>query len=171
MGATRSEDPAERRSAMDDLLGELMPSLHALCINILGDGAEAEDALQEALIAVFRGIDRFRGESQVSTWAYRITVRVAMRWAAKHQRHAAVAYTDTAVALESAVTSARVKQILEAVTNLSPKHRVVLALFAIQGLAHDEISEIIGVPEGTVWSRLHHARLALATALGEEMSL
>jgi RNA polymerase sigma-70 factor (ECF subfamily) len=65
------------------------------------------------------------------------------------------------------VTSARVKQILVALTDLSPKHRVVLALFAIEGLSHDEISEILGIPEGTVWSRLHHARRALAIALGE----
>jgi RNA polymerase sigma-70 factor (ECF subfamily) len=152
---------------MDELLAELMPSLHALCVNVLGVGAEAEDALQEALIAVFRGIERFRGESQVSTWAYRITIRVAMRQAAKRKRHEGVSYEDTARAIGSVVTSARVKQILVALTDLSPKHRVVLALFAIEGLSHDEISEILGIPEGTVWSRLHHARRALAIALGE----
>ena len=57
------------------------------------------------------------------------------------------------------------EHIHEAMDDLSVEHRVVLSLFAVKGLGHAEIAGILGIPEGTVWSRLHHARRALAGAL------
>lgn len=166
----RQGDSEGRRRAMDELLGELMPSLHALCVNTLGSGSDAEDALQESLIAIYRGIDRFRGEAQVSTWAYRIAIRVAMRHAASRKRSVATDLEETLTSLGDALSAVRAKEIFSALDKLSPKHRVVLALFAIQGLSHEEIAAILGIATGTVWSRLHHARQKLGAELGEEPS-
>lgn len=160
-------DPAHRRRAMDALVKELMPSLHALCANTLGSGADAEDALQESLVAIYRGLDRFRGDAMVSTWAYRITIRVAIRHAVKRKRHVSSELEDTVEAVSDTISAVRAKEVLAALDKLSPKHKIVLALFAIQGLSHEEIAEILGLPVGTVWSRLHLGRQALAAILGE----
>jgi RNA polymerase sigma-70 factor (ECF subfamily) len=54
----------------------------------------------------------------------------------------------------------------EAMNRLTADHRIVLSLFAVEGLTHTRIAEILGVPEGTVWSRLHTARRRLAAELG-----
>mgnify|MGYP001818309716 FL=1 len=163
----RQGDSGRRRQATDELLAEMMPSLHALCVNTLGSGADAEDALQEALIAIYRALDSFRGESKVSTWAYRITIRVAMRHAVKRKRNVSMNLEDTLAAVGDAMTAVRAKEIFEALDKLSQKHRVVLALFAIQGLSHEEIANVLGIATGTVWSRLHHARQALGAILQE----
>jgi len=58
-----------------------------------------------------------------------------------------------------------VDAVARAMTTLSSEHRVVLSLFAIAGLTHAEIAETLGVPEGTVWSRLHHAKRKLGELL------
>ena len=62
------------------------------------------------------------------------------------------------------------REILEAMDRLPAEHRAVLALFAIEGFRQTEIAEVLGIPEGTVWSRLHAARVRLAAELGGRRS-
>lgn len=155
-----------RDSAQQALLTELMKPLHALCLHVLGNRADADDALQEALVAVYRGLPAFRGESRLTTWAYRITVRIATRRARRRVRHGALDHEIAPSTSGCAETNLLAKQALAALDELPAKHRVVLALFAIDGLTHGEIAEILDVPEGTVWSRLHHARQKVRERVG-----
>lgn len=136
----------------------------ALCLHITGRRAEAEDALQETFLAVHRALPGFRGEASLSTWLYRIAVRAAT--ATRARRRAASELTDEVPdttpgpdrAAESRLEAASLARALD---RLSADHRTILSLFALDGLRHGEIAEVLGVPEGTVWSRLHAARKAL----------
>lgn len=156
---------AEGRAALvHELFMAHRERILALCLHITGRRAEAEDALQEAFLAVHRALPGFRGEASLSTWLYRIAIRAAT--VTRARRRAASELTDEVLdtspgpdrAAESRIEAACLARALD---RLSAEHRTILSLFALDGLRHGEIAEVLGVPEGTVWSRLHAARKAL----------
>lgn len=113
------------------------------------------------VLGVYRGLEHFRGDSRVSTWAYRIAVRSATRVRARQKKHAP--FKDAPSAAPSEVPE---RDLRRALGTLPIIHATVLALFALDGPSHTEIAEVLNVPEGTIWSRLHAARKKLAEALG-----
>jgi RNA polymerase sigma-70 factor (ECF subfamily) len=142
--------------------------LLALCLHVTGRRAEAEDALQETFLAVHRALPGFRGEARLSTWLYRIALRSAAATRAR-RRHADPLPDDLVDdapgpdrAAEGRIEATRLARAFD---QIGADHRVILSLFAIEGLPHGEIAAVLGVPEGTVWSRLHAARKALGRAL------
>jgi RNA polymerase sigma-70 factor (ECF subfamily) len=170
----RGASSAQREKAFDELFEAFRGPVLALCLHLTGTRADAEDATQEVFLVVFKGLSRFRGESRLSTWIYRIAVRVAFRVKAKHPRGTTpldlVPPVDTP---DPALQRERSRQIALALERLSADHRTVLALFSLDGLSHREIAETLGIPEGTVWSRLHLARKKLTAelkALGFDMA-
>jgi RNA polymerase sigma-70 factor, ECF subfamily len=141
----------------------------ALCLHLTGNVADAEDALQEVFLAIHQGIGRFRGESRLFTWIYRIAIRIALRVKASRPQESKELKVDPIATTEHDPIVAREEseRVFSALSRLSANHRVVISLFAIEGLSHKEIAAILGVPEGTVWSCLHHARKNLASLLQE----
>jgi RNA polymerase sigma-70 factor (ECF subfamily) len=141
----------------------------ALCLHATGRKTEAEDALQETFLAVHRALPGFRGEARLSTWVYRIALRAAAATRARRRPteplldEVADAAPGPDRAAEGRIEAARLGRALD---QMGAEHRMILSLFAVEGLRHGEIAEILGVPEGTVWSRLHAARKALGRALG-----
>ncbi len=150
----------------DVVYAEHRARVFALCLHLLRDRSEAEDALQECFLDVSRGLKGFRGEAQLSTWIYRIAIRAAFRTGAR--RPAPSAPLDDAHAAggpapdEIAVARQELGRLKRALEQLGAEQRVVLSLFAVEGLGHQEIAAVLGVPVGTVWSRLHGARKRLA---------
>jgi RNA polymerase sigma-70 factor (ECF subfamily) len=141
----------------------------ALCLHLTGRRAEAEDAVQETFLAVHRALPEFRGESQISTWIYRIAVRSALSVRAKRRVSEPIPeeLPDSAPLPDEAADARRsTERLAVALESLGAEHRAVLSLFAVEGLSHSEIAAVLGIPEGTVWSRLHLARKQLAKALG-----
>lgn len=152
--------------------------IYNLALRMFRDQAEAEDLTQEAFVAAFEQIGSFRGESAFSTWLYRIAVRRALnRIRDLGRRPLAHASTiddppDGAPSLDIADASPgpdvihenrETRAVLErGLLALSADFRVVLVLREMQGLSYEEIAEMLGVEAGTVKSRLHRARLALA---------
>lgn len=135
---------------------------------VLGDRGELDDLVQEVFVIAFRGMERFRGDSKLSTWLYRICVNVALgRLRSKSRRAPAVPYGDileepadeneTApdLKLERREELQRVYRALE---HLAPKKRIVFVLHEIQGLDIKEIADIVQAPLVTVRTRLHYAR-------------
>ena len=165
----RTEDRAE---AQGRLVAELQRPLYKLCLHLLGNPADAEDALQESLLSACRGLADFRAEAKLSTWAYRIALRTALDLRARRARRnetstdALDGQASTMMAVdEHAALKQRATRLAAAMDTLSAEQRAVLSLFAIDGLGHQEIGEVLGVPEGTVWSRLHAARKKVAAAM------
>ena len=135
---------------------------------VLGDRAELDDLVQEVFVIAFRGMARFRGDSKLSTWLYRVCVNVALgRLRQRSRRPPPVPYADLveeagtdASATPAERTSrredlARVHRALEA---LPPKKRIVLVLHEIEGLDIKEIAAIVGAPLVTVRTRLHYGK-------------
>jgi RNA polymerase sigma factor (sigma-70 family) len=134
-------------------------------------GAEREDLAQEMAMALVRALPRFRGESALRTYVYRIAHNCGIRRIAR--RRAAGAPLDEAEIAapapgpEREVAARRdVERLASAVRTLPLGARQVLVL-ALEGLTHAEIGEVLGLAENVVSVRLHRARAALRARLGE----
>jgi RNA polymerase sigma-70 factor (ECF subfamily) len=140
--------------------------LYRLCLQLTGNRADAEDALQECFLAAREALAAFRGEARPETWLYRIAFRVSLRLKAKRRLAPEVSPGEEPSDDPHHALIARdeAQQLMKAMQSLSAEHRAVLALFAVDGLSHKEIATILGIPEGTVWSRLHLARKKLLAA-------
>jgi RNA polymerase sigma-70 factor, ECF subfamily len=162
-GATSAEERGAAQHRVFELFRE---RVFALCLHILGNRADAQDAVQDTFVSVFGALERFRGESRLSTWIYRITLREALRH--KSRRRQSEPIDDAMPAPDGddpAIRREQRERLSRALDRLSAEHRTVLSLFAIDGLSHREIADVLGVPEGTIWSRLHGARKRLAAEL------
>lgn len=152
-------------SEFDEVYEEYHRSVYALCHRLVRDDAEAEDATQETFLAVAIGLGRFRGDSSIKTWIHRIAIRTSLKVRTRRQK---MLVLDEQAVSESSVSSfhpADSRSLAAALSKLSYEHRLVLSLFSLAGFSHREISEILGIPEGTVWSRLHAAKTAMMALL------
>jgi RNA polymerase sigma-70 factor (ECF subfamily) len=151
--------------SFDEVYRDCHRQVFALCRHVLGNPSDAQDALQETFLAVAQALPRFGGESSVKTWVHRIAIRVAIKLRARRPLHDELDHaSDTGH--DPTAQRAEADAVTRAMAGLSFEHRLVLSLFGVAGLSHGEIAETLGIPEGTVWSRLHHAKKQLAAALG-----
>ena len=139
------------------------PSVHRF-ISALGIPVEErEDAAQDVFMAVYRSLARFRGEAQLSTWIYRIAARHAVRMGRRRRVREflsvlALREPPPPATPDPSERASHLHMLDRMLTRLNPKKRTVFVLFEIEGLKVDEIARVVGCPENTVWSRLHHAR-------------
>ena len=127
---------------------------------------EREDACQEVFVAVYRSLAHFRGDARLSTWIYRIAARHSAR--AGRRRRVRSLLSNLLLrepppppAPDPSEKSERLRVLDELVSKLSPKKKLVLVLFEIEGLPIEEVAKIAECPENTAWSRLHYARAEL----------
>ena len=163
----RSGSDEEREAAFAEVHRRLSRGLQLVCRRMLGNAADADDALQETFLAIYRALPAFRGTSALSTWAYRIAVRVALREKAR-KRGTSSAGLEVVVARQGEDTPGRDElagALDRAVAALRPEYRTVFSLCCIEELGRQQVAAILGIPEGTVWTRLHRARKELAVAL------
>ena len=171
--------------AFRELLELHRDRVYNITYRMLGNRAEAEDVAQEVFISVFKTIDQFREESKFSTWLYRVAVNHCKNrikyLARRHDRDrdeldesthanqmngAATGVPVRAAQPDRALEGAQMERLLqEAIGNLDDDHRIVVVLRDVEDLSIEEICEITGLPDGTVKSRLHRARLALRKKL------
>ena len=146
------------------------PRLKSVAYHIVGNRHDAEDAVQETFVKVFRAVHGFHGESGIGTWLCRILINVCYDVARKRKREA----DPEEHALESrAVPPGQIamKVALEtALRRIHPKHRMVFLLFEVEGLRHSEIATILEIPEGTSKSWLFEAKKELKRLLTETRS-
>ena len=136
-------------------------------------GADVDDLTQEIFIDLFRGIGTFAGKSQLSTWVYRVAVNHCLRFR-ERSTPPSVPYDDAlqhaeAVdgnPLQGAVRTELHDQVHAALGNLTAEHRTVVILHELHGLTYTECADALGVPVGTVKSRLSNAFQRLRTSLG-----
>jgi RNA polymerase sigma-70 factor, ECF subfamily len=160
--------------ALDVLLARHLDRVHAVCRRILGNEQDALDATQDALIAIARGIDRFDGRSQFTTWCYRVATNAALDEARRRQRRpfASDALPDRPA--PDPDPGARVADVVDvdaALAGLSAEYRAPVVLRDLAGLDYAEIAAILELPPGTVRSRIARGRAALADRLGNRNAL
>ncbi|MEM1184328.1 MAG: RNA polymerase sigma factor [Planctomycetota bacterium] len=138
--------------------------LFALCHRLTGDRGTAEDALQDTFLLAHRHLSGFRGDAGPETWLYRIAIRAATR---RRERDRAERDRDRVVEpiRSGAPGDSDIEAFRKAFDALPEHHRLVLTLLALRGLPARVVGEILGVPEGTVYSRSHAARAALRKEL------
>ena len=151
--------------AFAQLVGRHGGRLYAVAASMLGNGPDAEDAVQETLTGAFRGLRGFQGRSSVKTWLTRILVRCVAK--IRHGRYVRVAEPiDYVEGPPSADPATDIHlDVRDVLADLSEEHRAVIVLRAMQGLSYDEIAEVLDVPRGTVESRLFRARQILKELL------
>ena len=139
--------------------------MKSMAFHLLGSRADAEDALQETFLKVYRAMRGFEGQSSLSTWLYRILINCCYDTLRKQQRRA-----ETQPSQEFRVeTKLPLKIALErAVAQLNERHRIVFLLFEVEGLKHSEIAGILEAPEGTCRSWLFEAKRELKRTLMEQ---
>jgi RNA polymerase sigma-70 factor (ECF subfamily) len=130
---------------------------------------EREDAAQEVFVAVYRGLARFRGEAQLSTWIYRIAARHASHLGRRRRMRSYLSILpwhegEPELPPDPAEKASELRLLDMLLAKLSPKKRMVIVLFEIEGLGVNEIANVMGCPANTVWSRLRHARAELVKA-------
>ena len=161
---------AGNREALDVLLDRHTDRVHAICRRIVLDEQDALDATQEALIAVARGITRFDGRAAFTTWLHRIATNAALDELRRRKRRVLTAAPRDDVADASASTvEHRVAAKLDvdaALSQVPEDFRVAVVLRDLCDLDYPEIAEVLGVPVGTVKSRISRGRQALAMLLG-----
>lgn len=171
--AAREIAKSRRQRAFESCLGECGPLAFRVAQGVLRNVADAEDVAQEALLRAYQKFDRLQDLTRFRGWLVRITFRLALdRWRStkrRERRETEWASPDLRRVPATAEQLAKANQfqsrLEKALDELSEKARLVLVLSAIQGYTLEEIAKMIGVPVGTVKSRLFHARKALAEKL------
>jgi RNA polymerase sigma-70 factor, ECF subfamily len=175
------------RRALDALLHRHADLVHRVCRRVTGDPDDALDAAQEALIAVSRRIGSYDGRSQFTTWLYRVATNAALDELRRRGRRprpdaslsgpmptmvAGGSAGAGAAGLGGAVVRGPAEAVVAridvdaALARLPEEFRVAVVLRDLGDLDYAEIAEVLGVPIGTVRSRIARGRAALATVLG-----
>ena len=171
--------------AFEPLVEKYKRKVFRLAYQVLRDQEEALDVAQEAFVKAFRALPAFKGDSAFYTWLFRITMNVALdRRRQRATRAKSLGAEDvppeewerTATSTdpdpEDVATGAeRRERIRKGLDSLSEHHRAIIILSDIEGLQYREIAEVLGIPMGTVMSRLHHARKRLREVLGPGFAL
>jgi RNA polymerase sigma-70 factor (ECF subfamily) len=157
------------RQALERLLEAHADRIHAVCRRIVADPHDALDATQEALLAVARGIGRFDGTARFSTWCYRVATNAALDEVRRARRRPmAVEPSATLGDPRDGTTAVDARLDVDAaLRTIAPEFRAAVVLRDLCDLDYAEIAEVLGVPAGTVRSRIARGRAALAEALGE----
>ncbi len=162
------------RGALERLLRIHHDRLHAVCRRVIGDDADAADATQEAMIAIVRGLARFDGRSSFSTWSHRVAVNASLDELRRRRRRPSPTLDGSADEPERhlhtpsddpAASAARRLDVEGALAGLPDDYRVAVVLRDLSGLSYAEIAEVLGVPIGTVRSRIARGRGMLAGLL------
>ena len=145
-------------------------------LRLVRQEAAAEEVVSDSMFAVWQGAGTFQGGSSVSTWLLGIAYRQAMKLLEKNRKHSRVDSNDEMLAAAvdthpdadpelTAITESYADLLQKGMDALQEHHRVVVELTAM-GHSSSEIAEIVGCPEGTVRTRMFHARLQLKRYLG-----
>ena len=148
-------------------MSDALDRLYAMARLIVRDADLAEDAVQEALIHCWRELPRLRDAKRFDAWLHRLLVNAATDQYRRRRRYtAAIALIpDAGVERDFAVEFAMADELRAAFDRLGVEHRAVLVLYHYLGLSAAEVADVLGVPRGTVKSRLHYASQAMRAAV------
>ena len=158
------------RDALEALLRRHAGLVNAVCRRVLANPEDALDAAQEAMLAIARKIHTFDGRARFTTWCYRVATNAALDEARRRARRP----SPVDVVPEPRGRGQSIDDLVAdqldvdaAMSRLSPDHRAAVALRDLVGLDYSEIGEVLGIPPGTVRSRIARGRAALADHLAE----
>lgn len=166
-----------KRDAFGELVSRYQTRLYNAALRLVHSPDDAADVVQEAFLSAYQALHTFKGDAEFFTWLYRITFNAAI--SLKRKKRPVISldanaqdsgfepddqseYVKPGAALERTEDERRLNA---AIAKLSAEHREVLLMKDIDGLKYEDIAEVLGVPIGTIRSRLHRARLELRDLL------
>jgi RNA polymerase sigma factor (sigma-70 family) len=156
--------------SQEELYRILAPSMYGLCLKYAGNKDDAKDIMQDGFIKVFQKIDQYRFQGSFEGWVKRIMINTAL----EKLRSVVDTYPldDKVHIMEDNKTTTiletlSAEELLSLVQQLSPQYRMVFNLHVIEGYNHKEISEMMGIAEGTSKSNLSRARIILQEKIKE----
>jgi RNA polymerase sigma-70 factor (ECF subfamily) len=165
------------REAFDELVRQTYVEVYTLAVRLTANEEDASDVVQEAYLRAWKGIRRFRGDAQFSTWMYRITANAASTMTQRRRRQQATHIDDVAEPVEmrlelqpegAAESAAALEELSIAVSELPPKLRAIVVLKDVYGLSHEDIAEELGISVAAAKVRLHRGRKKLRDLLYED---
>ncbi len=160
------------REAFDELVRRTHADTYTLALRLCGNEEDARDVVQDAYLRAYRGLKRFRGDAQFTTWLYRITANCANTLLAKRSKHRHDELPDTVEDTDTERDPAARADVLvlrdeleEALAELSPTLRSVVLLRDVYELPHEQIAAELGISETAAKVRLHRARRQLKQRL------
>jgi RNA polymerase sigma-70 factor (ECF subfamily) len=170
-----AEYVAGDESALSRLIAQNGPGVARFARGQLGArGSWADDVTQDVFVTVARTARRFSGRSTLRTWLFGIALNICREYVRRERDtlgdEVLAAVPDASLdPLQRLEREERIRRVRAAVRALTPQHRLVLRLRDGEDMSYQEIARALGVPVGTVRSRLHNARVALATLLTERI--
>jgi RNA polymerase sigma-70 factor, ECF subfamily len=153
--------------------------VYNVALRVLGNAEDARDATQDAFLAALRKLEQFRGEAAFTTWLHRITVNACYDVLRKQRRQPMLRLAQEGdertpepgpPAPDHSDETAGTIDAARALREIPDEYRIAVVLADVQDLPYEEIARVLDVPVGTVKSRVHRGRLALARAMGLEGS-
>jgi RNA polymerase sigma-70 factor (ECF subfamily) len=155
---------AGKREAQSRLYQLYAPMLFGVCLRYSRDRTEAEDSLHEGFVLIFNKIDQFAFKGSFEGWMKKIMVNLSLekcRTRFKMQTVEDISIYDSKSADADVYADMNAAKLLELIQNLPPQYRLVFNMYAIDGYSHKEISQELGIAEGTSKSNLARARKIL----------
>lgn len=154
---------AGRVEAFDLLVERHRRTVYQLCYRFVGSHEDAADLAQDVFVRAFTGLSRFKGDSSIRTWLYRVSVNVSLNHVtAKRPATEPIETRDHADGravnpLEAAERGQQAARVRQAIRRLPPKQRATLVLRVYQDLSYEEIARVLGGTVGAVKANFFHA--------------
>jgi RNA polymerase sigma-70 factor (ECF subfamily) len=168
---------AGEREAFDELVRRTYVEMYTLAVRLTANEEDASDVVQEAYLRAWKGIRRFRGDAQFTTWMYRITANAASTMTQRRRRQRVTHIDEVAEPVEmrlehqpegAAESAAALEELSMAVSELPPKLRSIVVLKDVYGLSHEDIADELGISVAAAKVRLHRGRKKLRDLLYDE---
>lgn len=168
-------------AAFGELVRRYQDRLYNTVYRLLGSAEDAQDVVQEAFLSAYQSLDGFKGHSEFYTWLYRIAYNTAISLKRKQRVTLSLSAgprgeggmepadeSDLSRPEQGLERSEEERRIQAALARLSPEYRMVLILKDMEGEKYEAMATILGVPIGTIRSRLHRARAELRALLQQD---
>ncbi|MFT3822406.1 MAG: sigma-70 family RNA polymerase sigma factor [Chitinophagaceae bacterium] len=162
------------RRMQEELYRRFSPKMYAVCLRYAGNADDARDLLQEGFIKVFKNLHRFRAEGSFEGWMRRVFVNTSIEYFRKKSIHLSSVSDKEENTIEdadiTAIDALAEKDIINIIQELSPGYRAVFNLYVVEGYSHKEISEMLGISEGTSKSQLARAKSVLQKKISQYLT-
>jgi len=156
------------QTAFDELVAKYQPYIYNICLQMLDNPADAEDVTQNALVAAYRALPRFRMESRFSTWMYRIAINQCLSYRRRQRPEMSLErdIPEGSARFEEVDKRETVRKLIQ---TLAPHFRAVIVLRYYRQLSYEEIAEVLGWTPDKVKCYLHRARNVFKKAYRREL--
>ncbi|KGO82705.1 RNA polymerase subunit sigma-24 [Flavobacterium cauense R2A-7] len=140
------------------------PKVHRLCLGYTGNTMEADDLLQEVFIKAWQNLNKFRGDSQISTWIYRIAVNTCLHHLRSQKNKKNVDIDKTVIKKEEETDDKeqQIQLLYKCISELSEADRLIITLL-LEEVPYSEIAEVTAISEGNLRVKIHRIKQQLST--------